>query len=185
MLPRVAPIAAKAHRPSIVRTSLPVSARRAGTICTVMLNLFDRLDEEDGQAGLRCDFGNGEVRYDCNSPTERSGTCNQSLKPRRSRILAATNASPISSAEAVANRNRHIRDALVQCSGEKSSGDPADAIWPSNASNLFGIVGNGLTLFATKIRCGRPWTKSSKAPWTNALASKHQSGAAHLLSIRR
>jgi hypothetical protein len=69
MAPRPAPIAANAHRPIILRAGLPVSARRAATICTFMSNLFVCRCEEDARLPLRHDFSKGETCYDCSSLT--------------------------------------------------------------------------------------------------------------------
>jgi hypothetical protein len=69
MAPRPAPIAAKAHRPIIRRAALPVSARRAEAICTVMSNLFVCRCEEAARLPLRHDFSKGETCYGCSSLT--------------------------------------------------------------------------------------------------------------------
>jgi hypothetical protein len=55
-----APIAAKAHRPSILHAVLPVSMRRTATICTVMSNLFVRREEGCGLP-LRHNFSTEET----------------------------------------------------------------------------------------------------------------------------
>src|SRR5215831_1266972 len=82
----------------------------------IMSHLFNCCDEEDGQAELRDDFSNRELRYDCNPPTELFPNCSERAKAEAisaeirgrwttSEIPAAANASaPISSADAVASR---------------------------------------------------------------------------------
>src|SRR5262249_42795095 len=58
--------------------------RLAGTISMIMSHLFNRCDEEDGQAELLDDFSNRELFYECSQPTEFSRTAASAPKPRRS-----------------------------------------------------------------------------------------------------
>ena len=82
---KLRPIAAKTHRSSTPRTTLPLSLGQAERIPTVMSTLFNCRDEEDGQLGLHGDFRNPEMRYDRNLPTGLSRTAASEPKPRQFR----------------------------------------------------------------------------------------------------
>jgi hypothetical protein len=163
MAPKPAPIAAKAHRPSILRAAVRVSVRRAATICTAMSNLFTSRCGEDGGLPLRHDFSTRETYYSCSPLTEISETRQATRQSRREFggdkgpvhnlvMPAATSAStPISSADAVASRIG--TSGTLSCSAAaRSSADPAGAVWPtSSASNLFGIVRHAASASSARV----------------------------------
>jgi len=130
MAPKPAPIAAKAHRPSILRAAVRVSVRRAATICTAMSNLFTSRCGEDGGLPLRHDFSTRETYYSCSPLTEISETRQATRQSRREfggdkgpvHNLGDASGHQRVDADLVGRRcsqqDWHIRHALMQCSSQ-------------------------------------------------------------------